>query len=121
MTFNKKSYWKRREEGKRGQEDFDPVVSFDRNFGSNRKSYRRKVKDRDYTRPNYEYITEKRTDSEGKPDRFKGHIRKKPKYTLPDDIDHDPRLSNHDKMIIRKQERLARQRRERERANGVQH
>lgn len=126
LEFNREEYWKNRRERKRGQgERIKPRIipkgesvpyttrenveaQYPNAAGINmmrapdggfmyvsRKQARRRAVDRDFTRPNIRY----RMSREIAP--FKGHVRnlgKNPPIKLPI---HDPKLSNHARMMIR--------------------
>lgn len=102
MPEKESEYWKRRKQGKRGQGDL-PVTSkvIQRGFGSNRKAYRSRLVSRDFTKPNVEYRGSRKLDKDGLGEPpFKGHVVNDYGYQR-DEI--PPELSNHDRMMMRKE------------------
>ncbi len=124
MTFDKQAYWNRRRAGERGQEPVehkfypkgtkvayttreDKESEYPNAEGKvfartkqgpvalSRKDARRRVTDRDYTKPNFKY----RTHREKVP--FKGHAKNLKPYQL----SFPPEQTNHQRMLARAKER----------------
>lgn len=92
-------YCENRKKGKRGQGD-NPVTEkvLEAGFGSNRKHYRRRVIDRDFTKPNVAYRTEREKDP------FKGHVVNDYSFQLDKP---DPTATNKKRFLRQRREREA--------------